>query len=119
MQDQGMKAERKFTDVARAGIGIENFIEGFGVIRRGMNNFSLVKLEMDLIKSDAAIKRRRIKSDVALYRIFDRTGKNFSIWNIEFSTTGNGSNFFNAKPWSITDAAFSIPSFKVKEIPLI
>ena len=51
LEDVRIKAERKFADVTRARIGIENLIQLFGLIARRFDDFSVAKIEPNVVES--------------------------------------------------------------------
>ncbi|MNW70504.1 hypothetical protein D3C74_498520 [compost metagenome] len=50
MQDVRIKANGKFTNMARTVIGIENFVEAHSIIAGRFNNFTVLECEFHILK---------------------------------------------------------------------
>ena len=53
MSQAGAQAE--FTDVARTLVSIQNLIQPFGIIRGGIDDFSVLQFKADVFKGDPLI----------------------------------------------------------------
>jgi hypothetical protein len=82
IQNVRIEAERKFADVTRAGVRVQNLIQPLRVVRRGLDDFAVLEFQPDVFKLRARIKRRRVELDDAVHGIFHRAGKHFAVGNV-------------------------------------
>src|SRR5699024_3846129 len=73
LQDIGVDADGKFTDVSCSFVGIQYFIEPFRIVGRGIDDLSVPKLQAYLFIRKTVVKGRRIIGDPAVYRISYRS----------------------------------------------
>ena len=92
-----IECNRKLTDVARAGVAVEDLIQLFGVVRGSVDDLSILELEPDVVKSGPLINRGRVIGDVALDAVFDRRSEHFAIGNVVLSSAGNRRDAFDRK----------------------
>ena len=93
----GVKAKRKFADVTRAGVGIENFVQPLGVARSGFDDLAVLEFEPDVFKPNARINRRRVELNHAVHRVFDRTGKDFAVGDVSQADARLSADAFDAE----------------------
>jgi hypothetical protein len=75
LKDVRIKTDRKFADVARAGVAVEDFVETFRVVGRGLDDAAFFENETDVIERRAEINRGGVVLNDTLDRILDRAGK--------------------------------------------
>ena len=69
----------------------------FGLVTRRLDNFSVAKVEPDIIESGALINGRRVKGDVALHGIFHRTTEDLAIGNVAVAAANDGGDSLDAE----------------------
>src|SRR5437899_8249728 len=77
--DVGIEPERKFTDVPRARIGVEDLVQPPGVVGSGFDDLAVCKFEPDVFKLRSGVDGGRVELDDTVDRVLYRTGKDFAI----------------------------------------
>ena len=94
--DAGMEAEGKLADVACSRIGIEDLVELFGLgAGFGLDDFSLLEFQVDVIEGDTLIDGGGVVGDVALDTILNWGGEHFSVGNIVVTSADNGGDILD------------------------
>jgi hypothetical protein len=52
-----IEPERELADVARARVGIQDFVQALGLIGAGPHDFAVVELEPDIVEARARVNR--------------------------------------------------------------
>src|SRR5713101_1572270 len=117
LQNARIKPKRKFADVTRARIGIENLVQLFCFVACRIDNLSVFELETDGIETDALINTRRVERYMTLYGIFHRAAKNFAIGNIAIATTDHGWNSLDTET-EVGPGAFDLDAVCLFHQPL-
>jgi hypothetical protein len=55
-----VEADGELADVARAGVGIEDFIGALRVVARGLDDLALLEGQLDVVERGAEVNRRRV-----------------------------------------------------------
>ena len=66
--DLRIEADGEFADVARAGVAIEDLVDGLGVVGRGLDDLALLEFKADVVEGDALVDGRGVVADHALDR---------------------------------------------------
>src|SRR5690606_26905245 len=95
--DLRIEANGKLADVAGALVGVEDFVDGLGVVGRRLVDLALTELEFDVVGGDTLVDRGGVVADDALYRIPHRGGETSPVWDVVGATAGNGRNALHRK----------------------
>ena len=92
-----IEPERKLADVARAGIGIENLVEAFGVAAGSLDDFAVLEFQLHVFKLGACVERRCVVLKRAVDGIFYGARKHFAIGNVAIARARDGGHPFDAE----------------------
>src|SRR6266404_2695537 len=92
LEDAGIKPEREFACVTRAGIGVENLVQFFRLIACRSDDLATIEFESDAVESGPLIDARRVKRHVTFHGIFHRAAENFTVGNVAVATADDGWN---------------------------
>ncbi len=82
MQDVRVESQRKFADVTRALVRVENLVEFFRFLACRIDNLPVLKFKANSIETNALVNTRDIEGNITLNRISDGSGEDFAIRNI-------------------------------------
>ena len=82
LSDVRVKAQRKFTDVARTRIGVQNLIEPLGIACRGIDDFTVFKLEPDILEPCSGVESGSVVLQHAVHRLFHRAGEYLAVRDV-------------------------------------
>ena len=97
IEDVRIEAEGEFAGVTGAGISIEDFIEAFGIVRGGVDDFAFFEFEADIFKFRAGIKGRGVKLDRPINGIFYGAREYFAIGDVAVAFAHFCANSFDAE----------------------
>lgn len=83
VEDVGVEGEGEFADVACAGVGVEDFVEAFGVlVGGGFDDFAVEKFEADAVEGGAVVEGGGVVGEGAVDAVFDGGGEDFAVRNV-------------------------------------
>src|SRR6266404_3080077 len=116
LEDAGIKPEREFACVTRAGIGVENLVQLFRLIACRSDDLASLEFESDAVESCPLIDAWSVKCHVTFDGIFDRTAENFAIGNVAVAAADNGWNSLDTET-QIGARAFDVNAVRLFHEP--
>ncbi len=96
--DVWIDAKRPLTEVAGAFVRVEDFVEFGGVgAGLGLDDFALVKGEMDVGEEGPAVQRLAVVGNVAFDGCFDGASIDLAVGNIAFAEAWHDADAFDAE----------------------
>lgn len=96
-EDVGVEGDGEFADVAGTFVGIENFVEAFGVVACGIDDFAVFEFEVDIFEGAAFVDGRGVVGDVAVDAGFDGGGEDFAVWDVVVAAAGDCGDIFDGE----------------------
>src|SRR4051812_8409346 len=73
IEDVGVESKGKLAGVACTWIGVQDFVEAFGIVRSGFDDFSGVEDEANVLELSAGVESRGVELNVAFDGVSDGT----------------------------------------------
>ena len=93
----GVEADGEFADVAGAGVGVEDFVEVFGVGAGGLDDFAVLEDQAHVGVGDAAVEGGAVVMDDAVDGIAHGGGEDFAVGDVAVAPAGFGGDVLDGK----------------------
>ena len=90
MEDLAIEADGEFADVAGSFVGVEDAVDGFGVVSGGLDDFAFGEFEADAVEGDALVDGGGVVGDDPFDGVADWGGEAFAVGDIFFAAAGFG-----------------------------
>ncbi len=90
VEDLAIEADGEFADVAGSLVGVEDAVDGLGVVSGGLDDFAFGELEADAVEGDALVDGGGVVGDDPFDGVADWGGEAFAVGDVFFAAAGFG-----------------------------
>ncbi len=81
-EDVRIEGDRKFPDITRPWIAIQDGVKFCGVVRGGVDDTASLEFKADIVEGGALVDGRGVVADVAFHAVFHGSREDLAVWNV-------------------------------------